>query len=475
LRAVRRRLPWSLFTLLALATGLSVCWNVALPPLQGPDEIEHIAYVEAIGAHGTIPWTAVRSARGRTALPADETVAASASNLADLRANPGARAPASTVDVASWRQADAAIRGGVAVGSVASMSNPPLAYLYLTPWYLAASDQGFFARAFVLRLANIPLLLIVIAATWGLLGLAFPARRWLQVLGTGAVAVQPQLIQMSAVVNPDLFLAALWATTLFLGVLLVEQPPTRWRVAAMVLLGIAGPLTHGRGLALAPAAAIALLLSWDRWRGNPGRRSVAKWAVAAVAVGSAAVALLYGTRFSLAPADVRQAASYLWQFYLPRLPFMTAHLTHGYGVGTVVTDRFFSGFASLEVAFSPAMLRAFAWGIAGLAVAAVAGLILQRGAVARHGRAAVFLVLAGVIGVLVLHAAALRSIVGGSGDPVIAGRYLLAFVALYGLAVATAVSWLPGRAGAAVGGALLAALAAIQIGAFGILVERFYA
>jgi len=58
---------------------------------------------------------------------------------------------------------------------------------------------------------------------------------------------------------------------------------------------------------------------------------------------------------------------------------------------------------------------------------------------------------------------------------VIAGRYLLAFVALYGLAVATAVSWLPGRAGAAVGGALLAALAAIQIGAFGILVERFYA
>ena len=41
----RTRLP--LLVLLVLAAGLSVCWNVALPPLQGPDEIEHIAYVES--------------------------------------------------------------------------------------------------------------------------------------------------------------------------------------------------------------------------------------------------------------------------------------------------------------------------------------------------------------------------------------------------------------------------------------------
>ena len=51
----RRHVPLSLLVLLVLAAGLSVCWNVALPPLQGPDEIEHIAYVEAIGENGTIP------------------------------------------------------------------------------------------------------------------------------------------------------------------------------------------------------------------------------------------------------------------------------------------------------------------------------------------------------------------------------------------------------------------------------------
>ena len=47
------------------------------------------------------------------------------------------------------------------------MVNPPLAYLYLTPWYLVASHQGFFAQVFCVRLANIPLLFVVIAATWG--------------------------------------------------------------------------------------------------------------------------------------------------------------------------------------------------------------------------------------------------------------------------------------------------------------------
>jgi hypothetical protein len=58
---------------------------------------------------------------------------------------------------------------------------------------------------------------------------------------------------------------------------------------------------------------------------------------------------------------------------------------------------------------------------------------------------------------------------------VITGRYLLMLIPLYGLGVAGALSALPGRLRGGVTGALLAFGVLLQIGAFGLVVERFYA
>ena len=262
-----------------------------------------------------------------------------------------------------------------------------------------ASHEGFFAREFVLRLANIPLLLVVIAATWGLLGLAFPCRKSLQVLGSAAVAVQPQLIHISAVVNSDLFLAAVWATALFLGVLLVERPPTRWRVAAMVLLGIAWTV-HTR------ARACARSRDFDRpppdlgplARGNldPAPRRLGSRGDGRSGLGRLCAALRVRV---LVGGCRRQAGRVLPLAVLsPRVTLHGAHITEGWGIKNIVVDRFFSGFANYEVSFTPRVLRALGWAATAIAAGATIGLAVQREAVARHARAAIFVVLSGVVG-----------------------------------------------------------------------------
>jgi hypothetical protein len=58
---------------------------------------------------------------------------------------------------------------------------------------------------------------------------------------------------------------------------------------------------------------------------------------------------------------------------------------------------------------------------------------------------------------------------------VMTGRYLLPLITIYGLGIALAVSWLPRRVAGVAGGIVLGGLAVLQLGAMGILLERFYA
>ncbi len=70
---------------------------------------------------------------------------------------------------------------------------------------------------------------------------------------------------------------------------------------------------------------------------------------------------------------------------------------------------------------------------------------------------------------------AFRSLLVNPTDPVITGRYLLMLVPLYGVAVAGALLALPGRVRALTTGGVVAALFLLQLSAFGLVVERFYA
>jgi 4-amino-4-deoxy-L-arabinose transferase-like glycosyltransferase len=450
-----------------------------LPPLQGPDEITHVAYVQRIVESREIPW----QPGGNTANPGSpySTELASAANQAGLYVLSGnlAARPADTpADEALWNR----VKEGYGReqradgGFTSAMKNPPLYYLYSAIVYAATEPLDLFDQLFVMRLANIPILMVLIVFAWLLAGELLGGRRALQTLATAVVALQPQLLHLAAVVNPDVLLAALWTAGLYVCVVTVKRGITPARGALLVALcGLSG-LTHGRGLALILPAAltIALRLWRDKQPGRP-RRAVAVTAILIGVLGFALVFAWVATRGNMNASGLWQLASYLWQFYLPRLGFLHPMIGPDYGFREIITERYYGAFAQLEVGFSSTVYDVLWWVTLLVGALAITALVVHRRSLMEQWDVA--LVLGGaVLGLLaLLHAVAYRALVGEPLDPIIAGRYLLPVASLYGVGVALAVSLVPGRWGAAAAGAVVAALALLQLSALGITVERFYA
>jgi hypothetical protein len=419
---------------------------------------------------GTVPWRAVGWAPAEDTPPMSTEMehAIYAAGIPPSWGQPQGKPATTSEDERLWN----ARRRGLDRtdgGFTSSMANPPLYYLYEAVPYAIAYPASLFDRAFAMRLANLPLLLAVVVFTWLVAGELFGRRLWLQTLATAAVAVQPQLIHMTATVNPDIALAAIWAAALYAMVRLVKAGPSRGRLAWLAGLVVASCLTQPRGLALVIPALAAVALSLR------GERRRLAWALVGTAYLLGAVLLVnYATRGDLAGFRVRQFASYLWQFYLPRLDFMTPSPGPDWGVGDVFVDRFFGGFAQLEVTLPDALLSVLT--VAALVVGALAivGLVVHRRALARRRGVAIVCALTAVGYLLVIHAVVFRGLLT-TPDPAITGRYLLPLLPLYGAGIALAVCWMRRPVGVGLGVVVLAGLTWLQIASFGLLFERFYA
>ena len=137
-------------------------------------------------------------------------------------------------------------------------------------------------------------------------------------------------------------------------------------------------------------------------------------------------------------------------------------------------DRFYGTYGALDVLFPEGALTLLKW--ASIAVIGLAIVGLVRGWHAVRGRPAAVGMIAVAIAayMYVNHVAAYRSLIT-VGDPVITGRYLVPFMAVYGLAVALAVSWLPRRWAPVAGGVAVGGLCLLAVAAFGITFARYYA
>ena len=309
-------------------------------------------------------------------------------------------------------------------GFTSALKNPPAYYLYSAIAYAATGPLDLFDQLFVMRLANIPILLVMIVFTWLLAGELLGRRRAPQTLATAVVALQPQLLHLTAVVNPDLLLAAVWTVALYLAVVLLKRGFTPLRVAGLVGLCALSGLTHGRGLALVAAggARLGLRLWKDR---RPEGRPAGATAVpgSRSARGVRARVRLRRRRARLTASGLRRLGSYVWQFYLPRLGFMDPMIgPPGYGFREII-DR------ALLRRVRPArgrLLRRRSTTCCGgrpllVGALAIAALVVhRRGAVAQWDVAVVLG--AACFGLLaLLHAVAYRALVSNPLDPIITG------------------------------------------------------
>lgn len=488
-RALARRVraaPAPLVLLLVVAAILGTAWALVTPPFQGPDELDHFAYVQHLAETGGAPSPTAYGGAGSHST--EETQALDALGLWAAMGDPLARPAWSALDVRQW----AAFERGLPArarsdgdGADPVAKNPPLYYAYASAAYLASPSRSLFARLLASRLAGVLLFVLTVGLTW-LAASELTPRRWVRVLATGVVALEPQLAFMSGIVNADILLVAIWTAFVALAARTLRRGPTAARTLGLFALAAASALTHGRGLALLPPLAVVWGLAW--WRFRPPLRAALRWSAAGAALLAAALVALRlfasgsggGTLYGGQTDYIHQAGfklgqflAFVWRFYFPGLPGMPARIGPDYGFRQMFVETFYGAFGSLDVRYSARVYGvlhlATLLGLAALAVALVA----RRRELRAQWPTVLGLATVGASLVALLHLVSYLSLLGSS-DPLIVGRYALPLIGLLGLAVAFVASSLPRRLGPLLAAAVLAGGVALQLGGLALTVGRFY-
>jgi hypothetical protein len=489
LRATRRAVPAPLAALLAVVLLVGATWALVVPPFQAPDEPSHAGYVQSLAEGPGLPGDAARPVYSSEQVAAQEAV-----NTDQTAGNLLARTRWSEQAWSAWRQQDARLPdaarsdGG---GPNPAASNPPLFYLYDAVPYLAATGAGYFARLTTMRLAAVLWLLVLTTGAWLLAGELLGRERLLQLVAAAVAGLLPMVVFVSAQIGPDGMLYALWSLVLWLGVRILRRGATLAQAVALLGLTAAAILTKATSFALLPGVLLALGIAlWRSRDDRPRALRAGAAALAALALPLLAWALVahaaghpVAAQVSSGPAtgegggSWRELLSYAWQFYLPRLPFMDpVNLTGGgFPAYRIWVVQGWAAFGWLEVRFPDPVYKALAAITAAVAVAAAARLV-HAWRHAAHVDAAVPLFLAAVVLALLvgLHWTDYHHVRSGAGR-FMQGRYLFPLIALGGVAVAGALSWLRGSGRQLAAGTVLGGLVALQLFSLGLVAARFYA
>ena len=482
LRSAVAAVPAPLAALLGIVVITGIVWALFVPPWQSPDETAHFAYAQSIAERHALPG------KGPQTYSSDQ-------QLADVAVGASSVAFRSTQIRPDWSKHDEALylaaadhvsrsNGG---GFNPAASNPPLYYVYADLAYWATYGGNAFDRYYAMRLWGISLLVLTVIGAWLLIGEVLGPRRLPQLAGSAIVGLLPMNTFISTSVNPDAMVIALWTFALWLGARVIKRTAQPRDVVCLCAVTTGAILSKGSSYALVPAAAVALLIGWVR-SDRPARRSRALLfaLVAAVCVLPVLGWIELARSKGIAPVNavgkaagapvrafsVRGFLSYVWQFYLPRLPEMNVQrVTPGLSVYDVWVREGWGVFGWLEVwlpATVYALLAAF-MSVVAIASAAIVATFRDRLRWQLIGFFAVALV-ALLFG---LHLTEYRSLLAGQGA-VLQGRYLLPVLGLFGLAVALVVGRLPAAWRAPVCGVLIGGMLLLQLVALGEVGARYY-
>ena len=253
--------------------------------------------------------------------------------------NPTGRPPWQADEDRALDEALASDPGRVPDGAFTNTTNNPPLYYALQVVPLKLADGGdFLDRLLAMRLLSVVLAGLTAAFVFLFLRELLPATPWAWPAGALVVAVQPLFGFVSGGVNNDAGMFAAGAAIL-------------WLVARAFRRGLDGPTAIGIGAALGlgllmkatlaglvPGLLVALAVLLARGTGERARTlRLAALAAAIAAVPVIAYVVLNQTVWDRPlwsgvpgsdaatggrPAQVREFLSYVWQFYLPRLPFM---------------------------------------------------------------------------------------------------------------------------------------------------------
>ncbi|MBV9809451.1 MAG: DUF2142 domain-containing protein [Solirubrobacterales bacterium] len=471
-------------------TVVGIVWALLVPPWQTPDETSHYAYAEGLAENFRLPPSG--AAEPPPAPPPGSTDQVIADNA--VGASRGAFYPQSAPpewNSAVWTAYRATKRARLAPsrsdrgGANSAAGNPPLYYLYADLGYFFNHGGAAFGRLYTMRLWGVLLVALNALAGWLLAGEILDRRRLPQLACGGVAGLLPMETFMGASVNPDALLVPLWTLAFWLGArVIVRGAPIR-DVVAVCAVAAAAVLTKYTSYALVPAVAFCVLVGWLRRPPEQRPRALRQLALASLAflvlfLGWVELAATSGLSAintlaagpGPAPFKLGQFLSYVWQFYLPRLPWMSRfRLTPDLGVYDVWVREGTGVFGWLTVSLPEWVYTAAGviGGAIGLAVLWFVATLRSRTALWLLGFSAIALI-ALMVG---LHVTEYRSVINAQ-PAVLQGRYLLPVIGLLGLAVGLVISRLPERIRPGACGAVLLLLLALQALSMSAVIKAFY-
>lgn len=468
-----------------LAVVNAALWAVVTPPLYVIDEPAHFGYVQYL----------VEAKRPPP--PTPEPLPPYAGEQKALLDG----VPVSLEGRPSWSAAEEARlrrqleRGQFRVDEAAARGAATYSPLYYTyeaiPAWLGSSLPAL-DRLYLMRLFSAVLAGVTVGATFLFLRELFPVTPWAWTVGALVVGFQPVFGFMSGAVNNDGMLYAAGAVLLFLLARSFRLGLTPRRGVAIGAAAVAGVLTKTTMVGLLPGAALGLALLWWRAAGAP-RRTAGRGALAAGAVFGVATAtwfaadvLVFGRPLAAATGgmasgsvgeatSLRGQLSYLWQFFLPRLPFMPdAFPTYpDYPVWDVYIQGFIGRFGSFQYGF-PMWANLVGLGVLTV-VGGLAGVELARSREALRRRwPELCTYVAMLVGTLVLVGVTGYRFRAAEGLNFEQPRYLFALLPLYGAVVALAARGVGRRWGHTTGVMLVVVAAWHSLFSLLLSINRYY-
>jgi 4-amino-4-deoxy-L-arabinose transferase-like glycosyltransferase len=477
-----RRLPAACWACAAIAAVNAAVWAMIIPPFQVPDEIDHSAYVQYVAEKGDLPRPS-----GRAPDYAANLVDAAGAMPFSVEGKPNWSATSSRV-VHDRLPGTTSTPGEVGVGAGA-VNNPPLYYVLGAVPYLATSGADYFDTLLAMRLLSALLAGIAVLFVFLFLREVLPGTRWAWSVGALVVAFQPLFGFMSGGVNNDSLVYAAGAALLYVVARAFRRGLTPRLGIALGAVFFVGLMAKSHFLAFVPGVLLAggLLV----WRAAPERRRAA---LTGLGLAGAMAAIPFGlwmiinqqvfdrvatTTGGFTAAPIEQATtvsgqlSYMWQYFLPRAPFLSDQFTD-----YPLWDTYFQGFVGRLGWFQyqfPMWVNWTALGVVAVLIV-LAALALSRAHLLRSGRWAEVLTYATLLGglLLLVNIAGYRfrttHFIGFEQT-----RYLFPMLGLWGLFVAVAARGAGRRWAPAVGGVLVVLAMAHSLFAMLLTVSRYYA
>jgi hypothetical protein len=480
-RPAVRRVPKAAWACGAVAWLSAASWSIVMAPFQVPDEPAHFAYAQQLAETGRPPSTS--SVR----YSPEELVALKDLDHNEVRYNVlhGTISTPAQQRALEHDLAQPLPRHGEGAG--VATAQPPLYYALQTIPYRLASSGNLLERLALMRLLS-----ALMAGLTGLFAFLFlrealPGVPWAWTVGALGVALFPMVGFMSGAVNPDSMLCAVSTALFYCLARAFRRGFSTGDAVAIGVVTAVGFLTKLNFVGLVPGLVLALIVLTLRGARSGDRSAYRSLAIAA-AIGASPVCVyalvnLLSRRSTLGLASGAAdlvgkhgsplgEVSYIWQFYLPRLPGM-AHDFPGLLMTRLWFDRTVGLYGWLDTTFPTWVYNAAVVPAGLIAVLCVCALIANRVELRRRiwelfVYATMGLGLLALIGVDSFLEFPARA--GGYSEP----RYLLPLAVLGGAVLTLAARGAGRRWGPAVGALLVVLILGHDIFSQLLTIARYY-